>query len=814
MNKGFTRRDFLKVSASLPLLTLVDLAQAGDPTLRPGLPSRYRGTRATATPSLCEMCFWRCGILGKRQDGQLLAIEGNPDHPLNQGRLCARGLAGTQLLYDPDRLKYPLVRVGERGEGRWRRVSWDEALDRIAAGLRDTIDTHGPDSIAYFPHGKSAAYFKTLMQQLSASVYSSASFGQCRGPRDTGYKLTFGMPPGSPERTDFEFADAILLVGSHLGENVHTSHVRDFVQAVSRGAKLIVVDPRYSVAASKADLWLPIRPGTDIALLLGLMHCLIEENLYDHDFVQKNCEGFTELKQAVAHADPRWTAAITNLPSEQIVEAARVLGRARPKTVIHPGRFTAWYGTDTQRSRALAILTALLGAWGRRGGMFLPSPMKLGGLCCDTKQAGVTKKASFIPKRHPFSDEGYPYQDVLNATLSDEEQRIKLWFLYGTNVLHSMPSAQRTVEALKKLDFVFMVDILPTEPALYADVILPEATYLERYDTPINVASAKQPFIALRQPVVKAMYETRDPYWIAKRLAERLDVAGCFDCDTIADAIDRQFSEIGTSLAEVARTGFLHGEGKPYLGANRRPRFRTPSGRIELYSRQLAAAGLDPVPIYRQTRQAPEGYVRLLSGRSPYHTFTRTMNNAWLAEMAPTNPVWLNDRVAAAVALSDGDLVELENEDGIRVGPVPAKVTPGIRPDAVFLAHGWGQHSSALRVADGKGASANRLLSRFEEDPESGATGLRVNFIRLIRNNQALDIPSAQELGIPPEPETTELPRIEPAEPPRPSTAVSDETGPAGWEPPVIEEPDPLGLGLGLDLEDSDEGGLIVEEGC
>ncbi len=750
MSVELSRREFLKAGAGLAALSLVPPAAARP---LPAQPDRHAGRTVQAIPSLCEMCFWRCGILGKRSGGQLLGIEGNPDHPQNRGRLCARGLAGSRLLYDPDRLKHPLIRIGERGEGRWRRASWDEALARVAEGFEQTLERHGPNGIAYFPHGASSRYFKALMLRLGARRFASASFGQCRGPRDTGYGLTFGSGPGSPERLDFEHADAILLLGSHLGENVHTSQVREFTEALARGARLIVVDPRYSVAASKAELWLPIRPGTDIALLQALMRYLLDNGLYDRDYVTQYCTGAARLRDAVAHATPDWAAAVTDLPVDKIATAARILGEARPRALIHPGRFSTWYGNDTQRSRALAILTALLGAWGREGGIFPAGSMRLGGLCCDQPQQPETAAP---PQRPPFIQKGYPFQDLVRASLGEGEHPVRLWFLYGANLLHGMPDPQSTVVALKRQDFVFMVDVLPTEPALYADVILPEATYLERYDAPVAVTNAKRPFVALRQPVVPPLYEARDPYWIARELALRLGVTDCLECADMEEAIDRQLAVAGSSLIEVARTGILDGGAPPHHASLR---FRTPSGKVELYSERLAGTGLDPLPRYRPLPQAPVGFLRLANGRSPYHSFTRTMNNAWLAEMAPVNALWLNDRVAAALGLGEGAEVELENQDGVRSGPVPLKVTPGIRPELVFLPHGWGQQSPALGIANGRGASDNRLMTRFAEDPETGATGLRVNFVRLVVDGRVLDAPAPEALGIASEPQAGPVPQ-------------------------------------------------------
>ncbi len=788
MNVSLSRRRFLEATAGLSVLGAATPLKARDPSRLAGQPVRYQGETAYATPTICEMCFWRCGILGKTREGKLLNVTGNPDHPLSRGRICARGLSGVQLYYDPDRLKKPLIRIGERGEGRWRTADWEEALDRVAAGIRQCLKKYGPNSIAHFPHGSSARYFKELMKLLGVSRYSSASFGQCRGPRDTGYKLTFGTGPGSPERTDFDETRVILLTGSHIGENVHTSHVRDFSNALSRGAKLIVLDPRYSVAASKADFWFPIRPGTDMAFLLSLINLLIREGNYDHQFVEQHCTGFEELKHAVAYATPKWAASVTELKAEQILQTAKILGDARPRVVIHPGRFSAWHGNDTQRSRAHAILTALLGCWGREGGIFLSSPISLGKLCMDKPGKPVNPP----PRHHPFIHEGYPFQEILKASINKTEDPVKLWFLYGTNVLHSMPVPEQTIKALKQLDFVFMTDIQPSEPALYADVILPESIYLERYDAPFKVTSAKQPFIALRQPVVEPLYDTRDPYWITRQLAVRLGLESRMPCQTMEEALDRQFSEIGSTLAEVSRTGFINGHGKPYYSSGAKPRFRTPSGKIELYSHQLAQAGLDPIPRYEELEEVPRKTLRLLSGRSPYHSFTRTMNNMWLTEIMPVNPIWINNKVADFMGLKNGQLVELENRFGKRVGPVPVLVTPGIRHDVVFLAHGWGQVAPDLSIAHKQGASHNNLISCFKEDPATGATGLRCNYVRLVVDNQVVSAPTPEEIGIEPRAE------VRPISPEAPVLL------------PVTPQ-EPESSGLLMEMEEEEE---LEEEGC
>ena len=189
-------------------------------------PGRHGGERVEKVATICEMCFWRCGVLADvSQDGRVLRLEGNPDHPLTQGRLCARGNAGTELLYDPDRLKYPLLRTGKRGEGKFKRMSWDEALDFLADKLKTIREQHGPEAVAFFPHGIGARFFATLMRAYGTPNSAEPSFAQCRGPREVGYSLTFGRALGSPEPVDLEEAKLVVLIGSHLGENVFTSQI-------------------------------------------------------------------------------------------------------------------------------------------------------------------------------------------------------------------------------------------------------------------------------------------------------------------------------------------------------------------------------------------------------------------------------------------------------------------------------------------------------------------------------------------------------------------------------------------------------------
>ncbi|MDH7606107.1 MAG: molybdopterin-dependent oxidoreductase, partial [Melioribacter sp.] len=208
-------------------------------------------------PTYCDICFWKCGAIAYVKDGRLWKIEGHPNDPLSKGRLCPRGTGGIGAHYDPDRLRSPLIRTRQRGQESWKEVTWDEALDYIAKKMLLIKEKYGPESVASFSHGIGGNFLKHMLRAYGAVNFAAPSFAQCRGPRDVGFELTFGDSIGSPERTDIENTKCLVLIGSHLGENMHNTQVQEFATAVQNDATIIVVDPRFSVAASKAKYYLP-----------------------------------------------------------------------------------------------------------------------------------------------------------------------------------------------------------------------------------------------------------------------------------------------------------------------------------------------------------------------------------------------------------------------------------------------------------------------------------------------------------------------------------------------------------------------------
>jgi thiosulfate reductase/polysulfide reductase chain A len=738
-----TRRKFIQIGA----------AGAGGAALASGLTTRWWGLDERPVPdpgtdgervvaSYCELCFWGCGVLAHVKDGRVTKITGNPAHPLSRGMLCPRGAGAAGQLYDPDRLRRPLVRRAKRGEDVFEEVSWDAALNEVAARLEEVGKRHGPEALALFTHGSGGVWFKHFMKAWGSPNVGAPSYAQCRGPREAAFTLTYGTPLGSPEPIDLENARCITLIGSHLGENMHNTQVQELASAIGQGAGLVVVDPRFSVAAGKAKYWLPVKPGTDIALLLAWMHVLVTEKLYDAEYVARYTEGFAALAAHVADKTPEWAYPITGIAPELIRSSARFMAGARPASLVHPGRHTVWYGDDTQRERAMAILAALLGSWGRRGGYLSTAKFPLAAypLPPDLPHHGGAQ-----PADRPKSG-GYPLAtEVLASGLCDATKPghalydLKAWIVYGCNLMQAMPARQELVEKIQHLDFMVVVDVLPAEIAGWADVVLPEATYLER-DDDLSAPAYKRPFVALRQAAVEPMYDSKPGWWIAKELANRTGLGAWFPWQDAREYVRARVERSGLSFDELAAKGAILGppiatceEEGAAVGA------ATEDGKIHLFSKELEALGFDPLPSYYPQEEGPPGSFRLLSGRAPLHTFGRTTNNRLLSEPYPENEVWLNADAARSLPgfevrpLENGERVVLVNQDGVRSTPVRVKLTQRIRGDCVYMVHGWGQSARKQRRAHGRGASDSQLTTRYKVDPIMGGTGMNVNFVRLER---------------------------------------------------------------------------------
>lgn len=732
-----TRRDFIKISA----LGIGATAIAGG-TARLAFGSSLFGGNSNEEevlkqmPTYCEVCFWKCaGWAHVTGDGQIKKITGNYDDPQCNGRLCPRGTGGVGMFSDPDRLKKPLIRVGKAGSQTYREASWDEAFDYIASKMKDLKSKYGPESMALFYHGSSGNHFSHLMKAYGSTNHAAPSFAQCRGPRDVGLEATFGESVSSPEVTDIRDTRCLVLIGSHIGENMHNGQVQEMSEAIDKGAVIITVDPRLSTAASKSKFWLPIKPSTDIALLLAWIHVLIHEDLYNKDYVATYAEGFDQLKAHVSSFTPEWAYGITTLKPELIRETAREMANAAPSVIIHPGRHASWYGDDVQRTRAIGILNALLGSWGNRGGLFFKEGIKLPEFPHPEYPKPAWSWRDLLDGKYPLANEAVT-NTVIEASYPKDgkEARIKGWLVSGTNLIAAIPMKQELEKAMQALELIVVVDTMPMEITSYADVVLPECTYLERYDD-IRATSHREPTLSLRMPTVEPLYDSKPSWWMAKQLGEKLGLGAYFPYNDYAEVLDWQLKQVGTSLDEMKKIGVKKYTRKtsPYIEPGTIHHFKTASGKIQLYSHELAEAGFDAMPVYTPHPEPEEGFYRLIYGRAPMHTFSRTANNPNLVALMPENAIWINPQVAKLWGFKKDQYIWLKNQDGaVSTFPIKVRVTERIRWDSIYMVHGFGHHHKPLTFAYGRGVNDTELITKVMIDPTMGGTGMRGNFVTFL----------------------------------------------------------------------------------
>ena len=746
-----TRRDFIKISA----LGTVGAAMAtGVVSMAKGssLPGSHEGSGSVFNgqnryPTYCEVCFWKCaGWTYTDNKGKILKIIGNNNDPHCNGRLCPRGTGGIGMYYDEDRLKTPLIREKKNGKPYFRKASWDEALDLVAKNLKKIANEHGPECVALFNHGSGGKFFGTFLKAFGSPNITAPSFAQCRGPRETAWIATYGEGVGSPEPTDIRDTNCLVLIGTHIGENMHNGQVQEMSQAIDKGATIITVDPRLSTAASKSKYWLPIKPSTDLALLMAWIHVAIYEDIYNKEYVEKYAYGFDELKEHVKDMTPEWAYGITTIKPAVIRKTAREMANAAPAVIIHPGRHVTWYGDDTQRIRAVAILNALFGSWGNRGGFYLKESLHL-----------PYPKTPPNPKPTKTWRDAYPGQfklasmalssGICDATIptADRACNFKGWIVSGTNLPLTLPNQANTVEAMSNLEFMVVIDTMPMEVTGYADVVLPECTYLERYDL-IRTSPHREPYLALRMPAVEPKYDSKPSWWIAKTLAEKMGLGDYFPYDDITDLLDWQLKQVGSSLEEMQRIGvkkFDRESGGLYFQKGEDVKFNTATGKIELFSNDLAAEGFDPFPVYTQHPGPPEGFYRLIYGRAPMHTFSRTANNHNLWDLKQENSVWINPKVADLWDLKKDQYIWLKNQDGIvSAHPIKVRVTERIRWDSIYMVHGFGHSNKKLTRANGRGANDSELITNVVIDPVMGGTGMRGNFVTFLKEKPEGEVAS------------------------------------------------------------------------
>jgi len=517
-------------------------------------------------------------------------------------------------------------------------------------------------------------------------------------------------------------------VGRNLAEAISTSETSALVDALSRGAKLVVLDPRFTKTAALADEWLPIRPGADAAFLLAMINVIVTEELADCEFVKKYVVGCDELPQAMQDYTPEWAESKTGVPAGTIRRMAHEYAAAGHNAMAHPGWRTSNFINSFQTERAIATLNALSGNVLKPGGCLIAASPEASGVplgkppqppyprISALRLDGVPWKYPLVPLKLGV------FQEMRDAILSGQPYQARGWFIARQNPVLSLPDRNRTLEALGKLDFIVAVDVILNDTAWFSDVVLPEASYLERYD-PLNVVGGK---IFIRQPVIEPQGEARSALWIYKQLGERLGLGNYFQYADEEDYLRQQLAPLGLSLEELKVKGYLDPEIE--RKNNGEIVFNTPSGKIEVYSETLAKAGFSPWPAWEEPPVPPAGQFYLLTGKVAQHTQFATQNNQYLHKYQDEPRLWMNTGAANSLGLKDGDLVEVTSAVGS--ARIPLLATQAIRPDCVYLTPGFGHLSKGLRTAYGVGASDSTLHVTYT-DPVSGGQALSQTFVRV-----------------------------------------------------------------------------------
>ena len=656
--------------------------------------------------SVCGLCAGSCGVLITVEDGKPVEIKGDPESPSNRGGLCKIGLASLEYLYHPDRLKHPEKRAGERGDGKWQQISWDEALSLAAGALNKAKKDYGPESVAMV-HGSAKGFMDTHLVRLANAFGTPnvvCSDHVCHVPRMLAAEFTFGFLPGA----EYGHPPACIVVwGANMAET--RSHVnRSFVQAVNKGSKVIAIDPLETGIAKMADLWLRVRPGSDLALALAMIHVVINEELYDREFINNWTVGFEKLKAHVQDYSPEQVAEITWVPADSIVRATRLYAAERPGH-IEWGNALDQTVNSFQAGRVISILMALTGNLGVAGGEIeaFGSGFRDGDTDRESAQIGIRGRWSHLlelrdalprekrqKKVAPALLPDFRYvtpQSVIKSIVDGDPYRIHAAFIQASNPLSSWSNIQKTSKAFKKLDFIAVSDMFMTPTAALADIVFPVASYLECD----GIQMPPMGMTAQAQRKVAQIGECRSDHEIINGLAKKLGLGEYF-WDMIDDFWDAILEPVGLTFEEFKKMGRFTGKKKiKQYKQYEESGFKTPSGKVELYSRQLEELGFDPLPKYYEPSETP--YINPeLAAEYPLMCTThkaaeyRHSGGRQIPSLRRDHPdplMIIHPDTASKLGIGEGDWAYIETDRG-RIKQ-KARLSTGVDPRVVVLDHAW-----------------------------------------------------------------------------------------------------------------------------
>ncbi len=688
--------------------------------------------------SMCGMCAVRCPIQVEVENGRVVWLQGNP-HDKGMGTsLCAKGSAGLALEYDDERPQQPLIRTGPRGSGQWRQANWEEALDYVADKLKEVITEYGGRGVVLSDRGGS---FNDLTKAFLKAIGSPNYFDHdCSCARNTHHaaRSLFGF--GRKGLTyDIKNTKHIVLFGRNLLESLQVKEAKEFMEAISRGAKCTYVDIRATVTAGKATRFWQIRPNTEYALNLAFIQQILEERLYDAGFVSRWTVGLESLRHGVQGKTPEWAEAQTGVPAQEIRAFVREIAADAPQVIFHPGWMTARHGQSFYTSRSSYILNVLLGAMETPGALIISKEAK------DVGRKGLKKLVDLSPKveekrvdgagwkyRHFDPGSGLLHQ-LFPALETGDPYPVGAYIAYRHDPLSALPDPEAQIRAFEKLKLLVSIDVNYSETGWLADVILPEATYLERANI-LAGKSGPKPGISMRDQAVAPRLDARPAWWIFKELARRLGAGQYFDFETIEDIWRYQLEDTGITIEQIRETGMISLADKSILWDRQEGlKFKTPSGKIELNSSLLRELGFPNLAEFQPPPDLKPGQFRLIFGRPAMHNHAHTMNNLLLHEIMPENTLGIHPQAAQQLGIGDGEPVEVENE-GYRVKG-RASINPFIHPEAVFMYHGFGRTVPLQTRAFKRGMADQRLQKGFltRYDPVGGGNRLTECVVNVVK---------------------------------------------------------------------------------
>ncbi len=697
--------------------------------------------------SHCRMCHGGCGVQVYVKDGKVVKIAGDPDCPINHGTLCTKGIASAQLAYHPDRLTHPVRRIGPKGSGRWERISWDDALDTIAERINDNKAKFGAESIVmgYGTGRENEAVIYRFANLLGTpNVLTAGHF--CYGPRIATGIITCGTNP----IVDYEHhPKCIMLWGNNLViSNPDEYKGEPFSVSLSKGAKLIVIDPRMTRAAARADIWLQLRPGTDTALALGMLNVIINEKLYDEAFVREHVHGWDAFVRRVNDYPPEKVARITWVLEEKIIAAARLYATTKPAG-IQWGVAIEQQINCADNDRVLIALIGITGNLDVPGGQMLFRTPKI-------RNVGTFGAHKMLPKKQAGKRLGGDRfrlagkfgiinpKCVWDAIIDENPYPVKMMFLISTNPLLTRAHAKEVYQALEKIEFMAVSDFFLTPTAEMADIVLPAATWLEM--DYIGDFWKRHGYLLPRRKVIQ-VGECRSDHEMLNDLAHRVG-QGDHWWPAFEGGLDYILEPMGLTFQEFKKMDFVRGEVK--YQKYREQGFSTPTGKLEIYSTLLEKWGYDPLPRFEEPPESPYRtpklaetypYILITGRRLPGFFHSENRQVPWLRELHPDPIVEIHPLTAEKEGIGDGDWVVIESLRGkVRQR---ARLYDGMDPRVISAEHAWWFPEDKNPEHGWRRSNINILTDNAYDhcDPAMGATHVRTLLCRIYPETRHGDDP-------------------------------------------------------------------------